>query len=370
MSKTNIRQYDIDQAYALGNINANSIDLDATDWSYGANFGYHINQYFAVQLEYIDFGERLVKFSGTTLADDLVAFYAAAETVYPETAQGPQISIVLSLPLSNSTKVFAKAGYLDWAQKYKTTDPVLKGLDASSGQDVLMGIGVRYLFREDIVFNLGIETVKLNRHRVNNVYAGIQYFPFADNKPSKKHTLIKKAVPATPISESEQTTTIPIALIDSDGDSVTDALDSCANTPSIEAVDVNSCKRYETETKLMILNLLFALNSSELTQDDLTEVTKLAKFMQKHSNTSLVLEGHTDIRGKALNNQHLSEQRANAVKRELIETHNIASSRVEAIGFGASRLIDPANTETAHTMNRRTVAEISIETSIKANEYK
>ena len=370
MSKTNIRQEDIDQAYAAGNIYAISIDVDETDWSYGANIGYQINQYFALQLEYIDFGERLVQFSGSTLADDLAVFYAAAETVYPETAQGSQISIVVSLPISNSAKVFAKAGYLDWEQKYKTTDPVLKGFDRTSGQDVPMGIGVRYLFREDIVFNLGIETVKLNRHRVNNVYAGIQYFPFADNQPSKKYRQQNKEVPATPKSEPEQAATIHSVPIDSDGDTAIDTLDSCVNTPSVDAVGANNCKRYETETKLMRLNLLFALNSSELTQGDLAEVAKLAKFMQEHSNTSVVLEGHTDIRGKAHYNQYLSERRANAVKQELIETHSIASSRVEAIGFGSSRLIDPANTETAHTMNRRTVAEISTETSIRANEYK
>ena len=232
-----------------------------------------------------------------------------------------------------------------------------------------MSIGVRYLFRKDIVFNLGVETVKLNQHRVNNVYAGIQYFPFADNQPSKKYKQMKKEVLATPKGELEQAATIHSMPIASDGDMV---LDSCENTPSVDAFGANNCKRYETETKtkLMRLNLLFALNSSELTQGDLAEVAKLAKFMQEHLNTSVVLEGHTDIRGKALYNQHLSEKRANVVKQELIEIHNIASSRIEAIGFGASRLIDPANTETAHTMNRRTVSEILIQTSIKANKYK
>jgi OOP family OmpA-OmpF porin len=48
------------------------------------------------------------------------------------------------------------------------------------------------------------------------------------------------------------------------------------------------------------------------------------------------LEGHTDSRGTEAYNLDLSQRRADAVRAELIERFEVASSRVSARGFGES----------------------------------
>ena len=64
-----------------------------------------------------------------------------------------------------------------------------------------------------------------------------------------------------------------------------------------------------------------------------------------------MIEGHTDAKGGDGYNQNLSELRARAVQRYLIEHFGIAESRLMARGFGKTRLLDPAHPEDG--VNRR-----------------
>lgn len=78
----------------------------------------------------------------------------------------------------------------------------------------------------------------------------------------------------------------------------------------------------------------------------------LAKVMEKNPQIKLRLEGHTSAEGDASFNQKLSEARAQAAIDFLVNNEGIDASRLEAIGFGASKLKntdDPMSPE-----NRRT----------------
>lgn len=61
--------------------------------------------------------------------------------------------------------------------------------------------------------------------------------------------------------------------------------------------------------------------------------------------------GHTDARGSDAYNLTLSRQRARAVAEYLMRQHQIAEARLEVEGYGRSRLLDPADPESA--VNRR-----------------
>ncbi|NBX15790.1 MAG: OmpA family protein [Proteobacteria bacterium] len=68
--------------------------------------------------------------------------------------------------------------------------------------------------------------------------------------------------------------------------------------------------------------------------------------------TSLVIEGHTDIRGDLEYNNRLSLARANAVK-DVLQRSGVPASRMRAAGFGPSRPLDPNQDEVALARNRR-----------------
>ena len=51
-----------------------------------------------------------------------------------------------------------------------------------------------------------------------------------------------------------------------------------------------------------------------------------------------ILAGHTDAKGNVPYNQDLSERRADAIKRFLVENHDIEPSRLVSVGYGKSKL--------------------------------
>ena len=67
---------------------------------------------------------------------------------------------------------------------------------------------------------------------------------------------------------------------------------------------------------------------------------------------SLRIEGHTDARGVASDNQLLSEQRAEAVAQFLTE-RGIHPERVSSVGYGESQPIDRRQSSSAYERNRR-----------------
>jgi len=76
---------------------------------------------------------------------------------------------------------------------------------------------------------------------------------------------------------------------------------------------------------------------------DLSDAAKfvlhdLAKVMANNPEVKLRLEGHTSAEGDAAFNQTLSEARAAAAVAFLVEHEGIDASRLEAIGFGSSKL--------------------------------
>jgi outer membrane protein OmpA-like peptidoglycan-associated protein len=55
--------------------------------------------------------------------------------------------------------------------------------------------------------------------------------------------------------------------------------------------------------------------------------------------------GHTDAKGSKDYNQKLSERRAEAVRNYIAFQYDIELDRIEAAGFGKSRLLDPSKPE-------------------------
>jgi outer membrane protein OmpA-like peptidoglycan-associated protein len=100
----------------------------------------------------------------------------------------------------------------------------------------------------------------------------------------------------------------------------------------------------------------FQLDKADLSEDAKFVLHDLAKLMNKYPELKLRIEGHTSAEGDANHNQKLSEARAQAAVTFLVEHGGIDASRLEAAGFGSSKLKntdDPMSPE-----NRRTEFEI------------
>lgn len=188
----------------------------------------------------------------------------------------------------------------------------------------------------------------------------------------------------------------PAAPLDGDGDSVTDGLDHCLNTPagvevgahgcaldsdgdgvanyqdncpSSEAgarVNAEGCYILLTETREIELQVNFSNNSSVVSPGYFSEIQAVANFMTEYPVTEVVVEGYTDSRGSAEYNQTLSERRAAAVAEVLVKSFSIASNRVSAAGYGEAQPVASNDTVDGRSANRRVVAVISATVETRA----
>ncbi len=76
-------------------------------------------------------------------------------------------------------------------------------------------------------------------------------------------------------------------------------------------------------------------------------------MLQNHPDLRIAIVGHTDSDGEEAFNQELSERRAAAVKRHLVETYGIDASRLDSDGFGESAPVAPNDTPEGKQQNRR-----------------
>lgn len=74
--------------------------------------------------------------------------------------------------------------------------------------------------------------------------------------------------------------------------------------------------------------------------------------------TSVIIEGHTDVRGQLDYNNRLSLARASSVREALLRV-GVPANRMRAVGFGPSRPVDPNQNDLAWARNRR--VELSFE---------
>jgi outer membrane protein OmpA-like peptidoglycan-associated protein len=83
-------------------------------------------------------------------------------------------------------------------------------------------------------------------------------------------------------------------------------------------------------------------------------------YLSANPSSPVTVEGHTDSIGTDQYNQKLSERRANAVRKYLIEK-GIASSRIQVVGYGEQRPIADNKTDEGRAINRRAEFEVTVE---------
>jgi OOP family OmpA-OmpF porin len=146
--------------------------------------------------------------------------------------------------------------------------------------------------------------------------------------------------------------------VDADGDGVIGAADLCPNSPYGEPVDETGCRPRLAVAQEFTLLLTFEPGSTKIVGDPHRALAEVAALMTQYPETTVVIEGHTDDRGRRKANLKMSKARAEAVARVLVADLGIDASRVSTKGYGQTRPIATNATKEGRERNRRVVAVV------------
>jgi outer membrane protein OmpA-like peptidoglycan-associated protein len=104
--------------------------------------------------------------------------------------------------------------------------------------------------------------------------------------------------------------------------------------------------------------VLFATGKYDLLPIAREKLDEVAKALLDQDFKSILVEGHTDSRGKATDNEMLSLKRAEAVRAHLV-SRGIPSEKIRATGLGSGRPVADNGTPEGRANNRR--VEIVVE---------
>lgn len=102
----------------------------------------------------------------------------------------------------------------------------------------------------------------------------------------------------------------------------------------------------------------FGYDQSELSPAARENLSAKAEILNAVPSLSLRIEGHADERGSDEYNLALSNRRAAAAMR-FLGNHGITADRLETVGYGEEKPLDPAENESAWTRNRRDEFQVS-----------
>ncbi|OIP28998.1 MAG: hypothetical protein AUK47_28645 [Deltaproteobacteria bacterium CG2_30_63_29] len=140
--------------------------------------------------------------------------------------------------------------------------------------------------------------------------------------------------------------------LDNDHDGLLDGEDQCPDQAEIingiddedGCPDQGESRVNITKEKIEILEKIeFKSNKAAIETKSLAVLNQVASVLKTHPDIKKIrIEGHTDSVGKAARNKTLSQQRAEAV-RDYLVAKGIDESRLDAVGFGQEKPLDPAN---------------------------
>lgn len=160
---------------------------------------------------------------------------------------------------------------------------------------------------------------------------------------------------------------------DTDQDGVPDIKDACPNTPANTSVMANGCVDelevtsdniqcnlndpstysasdcHHIETAIVYFE--FAIAEVDLSQWKALALVKA--FLEANTEIKLTLVGHTDIVGTPEFNYQLSLQRAQNVKRILVEDYGFNPNRFTVVGKGISEPVADNRSSEGRGLNRR-----------------
>lgn len=150
---------------------------------------------------------------------------------------------------------------------------------------------------------------------------------------------------------------------DTDGDGITDDKDACPREKGEPSADPkrHGCPtsvRVEGTQIVILQQVNFETGRDTIKPDSFALLGQVAEVLAQHPEIARVaVDGHTDNRGGDRPNLNLSQRRAVAVVRWLVD-HGVDARRLEARGFGQRRPIADNKTDEGRAKNRRVEFQI------------
>ncbi|HEY5462372.1 MAG TPA: OmpA family protein [Hanamia sp.] len=120
----------------------------------------------------------------------------------------------------------------------------------------------------------------------------------------------------------------------------------------IAAGGIDIYKKITTDGKIIMHGILFDVDKATLKPESMGSINQIYNLMKKQADLKFEIDGHTDNTGDAAHNLTLSQQRADAVKVQLVNM-GIDGSRLTTKGFGDTKPISDNNTPEGKANNRR-----------------
>lgn len=108
----------------------------------------------------------------------------------------------------------------------------------------------------------------------------------------------------------------------------------------------------EVGTRVRLNNVFFDTDKTILRPESFQELDKVVDFLNENPTIRIEIGGHTDDVGSDAYNQQLSQGRAEAVRRYLVDS-GIGGSRITALGYGESQPEVPNTSGENRQVNRR-----------------
>lgn len=105
--------------------------------------------------------------------------------------------------------------------------------------------------------------------------------------------------------------------------------------------------------KLKIRPVIFSSGTDTLTLDDKMQLDVAESTLKHYPDFRILIRGHTSTRGETILNKTLSQDRADAVARYLMITHDIPTQRIKAIGYGGEQPLSKLPGESRRAYNYR-----------------
>jgi outer membrane protein OmpA-like peptidoglycan-associated protein len=134
--------------------------------------------------------------------------------------------------------------------------------------------------------------------------------------------------------------------------------------------EVKSAKVERQGDKLVVKfnsAILFDTAKSDLKPASRSDLTEFAKVLAEYKDTDLVIEGHTDNKGKKAFNQKLSVARAESVV-GFLEAQGVARARMTPRGFADDMPVADNSSEDGRRQNRRVQIQIAANEALQKKD--
>ncbi len=142
---------------------------------------------------------------------------------------------------------------------------------------------------------------------------------------------------------------------DTDGGTVNDGKEIAGGTNPLNPNDDVPKKeeiKVEVGKSIVLEGIVFKTGSAKISEESADILEKAYNTLEQNPEIEVEIQGHTDNVGKSAYNKTLSQKRADAVKKFLVEK-GINESRITTKGYGFDKPLVPNTTPENRQMNRR-----------------